>query len=189
MTESPGNPVILVVATPEHHAALADEFASRYARDYDLHVVQGGSEAYELKHYLMSEGRQIALIAVDHSLEGGALPMLDKLRVASPASRRVALVPVSGFAAALDELRPALGQGRLDTYLIIPQGARDEEFHTAISEYLSDWSWSSTAPVVAGVPHRRRRLAERGAGDPRLPRSHGHRRTSASIRTARWAAS
>ncbi len=151
MTESPGNPVILVVATPEHHAALADEFASRYARDYDLHVVQGGAEAYELKHYLMTEGRQIALIAVDHSLEGGALPMLDKLRVASPASRRVALVPVAGFAAALDELRPALGQGRLDTYLIIPQGARDEEFHTAISEYLSDWSWSSTAPVVAGV--------------------------------------
>ena len=153
MTEStPGNPVILVVAaSPEHHAILADEFASRYARDYDLHVVQGGAEAYELKHYLMSEDRQIALIAVDHSLEGGALPMLDKLRVASPASRRVALVPVSGFAEALDELRPALGQGRLDTYLIIPQGARDEEFHTAISEYLSDWSWSSTAPVVAGV--------------------------------------
>jgi thioredoxin reductase (NADPH) len=151
MTESPGNPVILVVATAEHHAALSDEFASRYGRDYDLHVVQGGAEAYELKHYLMAEGRQIALIAVDHSLEGGALPMLDKLRVASPASRRVALVPVAGFAAALDELRPALGQGRLDTYLIIPQGARDEEFHTAISEYLSDWSWSSTAPVVAGV--------------------------------------
>lgn len=152
MTEStPGNPVILVVATPEHHASLANEFASRYARDYDLHVVEGGPEAYALKGYLMSEGRQVALVAVDHSLEGGALPLLDKLRVASPTSRRVALVPAKGFAAALDELRPALGQGRLDTYLIIPQGARDEEFHTAISEYLSDWSWSATAPVVAGV--------------------------------------
>ena len=152
MTESAlGNPVILVVATPEHHASLADEFASRYARDYDLHVVEGGAAAYELKGYLMSEGRQVALIAVDHSLEGGALPLLDKLRIASPTSRRVALVPAAGFAAALDELRPALGQGRLDTYLIIPQGARDEEFHTAISEYLSDWSWSATAPVVAGV--------------------------------------
>ena len=41
MTDSaPGNPVILVVATPEHHASLADEFASRYGRDYDLHVVE-----------------------------------------------------------------------------------------------------------------------------------------------------
>src|SRR5215212_1465520 len=152
MTESaPGNPVILVVATPEHHATLADEFASRYARDYDLQVVEGGAKAYELKGYLMSEGRQVALVVVDHSIEGGALPLLDKLRVASPTSRRVALVPAARFAAALDELRPALGQGRLDTYLIIPQGARDEEFHTAISEYLSDWSWSATAPVVAGV--------------------------------------
>jgi thioredoxin reductase (NADPH) len=152
MTESPpGNPVILVVATPEHHASLADEFASRYARDYDLHVVEGGAAAYELKGYLMSEGRQVALIAVDHSLDGGALPLLDKLRIASPTSRRVALIPAARFAAAIEELRPALGQGRLDTYLIIPQGARDEEFHTAISEYLSDWSWSATAPVVAGV--------------------------------------
>ncbi|KAA1397676.1 FAD-dependent oxidoreductase [Aeromicrobium ginsengisoli] len=153
MTDSaPGNPVILVVAaTPEHQAILSDEFASRYARDYDLHVVQGGADAYALKGYLMSEGRQVALVAVDHSLEGGALPLLDKLRVASPTSRRVALVPAARFAAALEELRPALGQGRLDTYLIIPQGARDEEFHTAISEYLSDWSWSATTPVVAGV--------------------------------------
>ncbi len=89
---------------------LADEFASRYARDYDLHVVEGGSAAYQLKGYLMSEGRQVALVAVDHSVEGGALPLLDKLRVASPTSRRVALVPAERFAAALDELRPALGQ-------------------------------------------------------------------------------
>lgn len=152
MTESaPGSPVILVVATPEHHATLADEFASRYARDYDVQVVEGGAAAYELKGYLMCEGRQVALVAVDHSIEGGALPLLDKLRVASPTSRRIALVPAARFAAALDELRPALGQGRLDTYLLIPQGVRDEEFHTAISEYLSDWSWSATAPVVAGV--------------------------------------
>jgi thioredoxin reductase (NADPH) len=151
MTETPSDPVILVVASAEHRAALADEFGSRYGRDYDLRVVDDGPEAYALKGHLMSEGCQIALIAVDHSLEGGALPMLDKLRVASPTSRRVALVPAALFAASLAELRPALGQGRLDTYLIIPQGARDEEFHTAISEYLSDWSWSSTTPVVAGV--------------------------------------
>lgn len=151
MTDSPPLPVILVVTSAEHHASLADEFASRYARDYDLHVVEGGEQAYALKGYLMSEGRQVALVAVDHSLDGGALPLLDKLRVASPTSRRIALVPMGIFRAALDELRPALGQGRLDTYLLIPQGARDEEFHTAISEYLSDWGWSSVAPVVASV--------------------------------------
>ena len=67
--------MILVVASSQHHAALADEFASRYARDYDLRVVEGAQEAYTLKGELMSKGRQIALIAVDHSLEGGALPM------------------------------------------------------------------------------------------------------------------
>lgn len=144
-------PVILVVATREHRDGLADEFASRYGRDYDLQVAEGVEEAFGLAPYLKAPGRQVALIAVDHSLDGGALPLLDKLRVASPTSRRVALIPVGLFAAALDELRPALGEGRLDTYLIIPRGPRDEEFHTAISEYLSDWSWSSTAPVVVGT--------------------------------------
>ncbi|MDX6277471.1 MAG: thioredoxin reductase, partial [Nocardioidaceae bacterium] len=149
MTEM--QPVILVVAATEHRDGLADEFASRYGRDYDLQVAEGLQEAHALAPYLKSEGRQVALIAVDHSLDGGALPLLDKLRLASPTSRRVALVPAAMFTSALDELRPALGEGRLDTFLIIPRGARDEEFHTAISEYLSDWSWSATTPVVATV--------------------------------------
>ncbi|MCW2798880.1 MAG: response regulator [Aeromicrobium sp.] len=149
MTEM--QPVILVVATKEHRDGLADEFASRYGRDYDLQIAEGIEEAHALAPYLKTEGRQVALIAVDHSLDGGSLPLLDKLRVVSPTSRRVALIPVEQFLTALDELRPALGEGRLDTFLIIPRGARDEEFHTAISEYLSDWGWSSTAPVVVGV--------------------------------------
>jgi thioredoxin reductase (NADPH) len=151
MTEQQPQPVILVVSATDHHDVLADEFASRYGRDYDVQVADGLQQAYDMTPYLKAEGRRVALIAVDHSLDGGALPLLDKLRLASPTSRRVALVPVSSFASAVDELRPALGEGRLDTYLIIPQGPRDEEFHTAISEYLSDWSWSATAPVVAGV--------------------------------------
>jgi thioredoxin reductase (NADPH) len=149
MTEM--RPIILVVAAKEHRDGLADEFASRYGRDYDLQIAEGIEEAHQLGPYFKAEGRQVALIAVDHSLDGGALPLLDKLRLASPTSRRVALIPAQLFASALDELRPALGEGRLDTYLIIPRGPRDEEFHTAISEYLSDWSWSATAPVIAGV--------------------------------------
>ena len=137
--------MILVVATPEHHASLSDEFASRYARDYDVQVVEGGPQAYALKGYLMSEGRQVALIAVDHSVEGGALPMLDKLRVASPTSRRVALVPAAGFAGCPRRAPAGSRPGPPRHLPDHPAGCRDEEFHTAISEYLSDWSWSATA--------------------------------------------
>src|SRR6185312_8274857 len=107
-------PVILVVAATEHRDGLADEFASRYGRDYDLQVAEGLHEAYDLAPYLKSEGRQVALIAVDHSLDGGALPLLDKLRLASPTSRRIALIPASMFATALDELRPALNKNQLN---------------------------------------------------------------------------
>ena len=43
-------------------------------------------------------------------------------------------------------LRPGMGTGKYDAFLLMPRGARDEEFHTAVTELLSDWG--STAPVV-----------------------------------------
>ena len=44
--------------------------------------------------------------------------------------------------------------GKYDAYLLMPRGVRDEEFHTAVTELLSDWG--STAPVVPTVQHRLR---------------------------------
>ena len=41
-------PVILVVATPARRDRLEQEFANRYARDYDLRVVAGPAEACAL---------------------------------------------------------------------------------------------------------------------------------------------
>ena len=37
--------------------------------------------------------------------------------------------------------------GEVDLVLTKPTGPRDEEFHTAITEELGEWSWT-TAPVV-----------------------------------------
>jgi thioredoxin reductase (NADPH) len=144
-------PVILVVSTPQRRARLQDEFANRYARDYDLRVLDSGPAALALMPELAAQGSQVALLALDHDIEGGALALMDQLRGLSPTSRRVMLVDITGFRAALETMRPALALGRLDTYLLIPQGPRDEEFHTAIAEYLSDWGWSSAPPEVASV--------------------------------------
>jgi thioredoxin reductase (NADPH) len=47
----------------------------------------------------------------------------------------------------------ALGVGAIapiDTVLTIPTGPRDEEFHSAITEDLGDWAWTTT-PVVETV--------------------------------------
>ena len=144
-------PVIVVVAAASRRELLEEEFTSRYARDYDVRAATETTGAKALLPTLVGEGAQVALIAVDHGVEGGALMLMDKLRAVSPNSRRVVLISADDFRPALTVLRPALAQGRLDTYLLIPQGPRDEEFHTAISEYLSDWGWSSSPPEVVGV--------------------------------------
>ena len=63
----------------------------------------------------------------------------------------------------------AVALGVVDTVLTKPTGPRDEEFHTAITEDLGEWAWT-TAPVVeavriVGADDRPR------AGDPRGARS------------------
>jgi thioredoxin reductase (NADPH) len=153
MSESPRQkPVILVVATATSRDGLEDEFRSRYARDYDVRTLQGTEGAVADARALVAAGRQIALAAADHTLDGiGALGLLDQLRVLTPSSRRIALVPSGTFRGALEELRPALAVGRVDTYLLIPQGPRDEEFHTAITEYLSEWASTTSTPEVVGA--------------------------------------
>ena len=55
----------------------------------------------------------------------------------------------------------------------MPRGARDEEFHTAVTELLSDWGSTVADPEVEAVqivspPGRA------DPGDPRLPRPDGH---------------
>lgn len=152
MTESPRpRPVILLVVTDGHREVLSAEFESRYARDYDVRTTTDVLGVTDLAAEVIGAGQAIALICVDHGLEIDAVDVLAVLRTVTPSSRRIVLVRVGHFAEALDELRPALALGRLDTYLLIPQGPRDEEFHTAITEYLSEWATSTSTPEVAGV--------------------------------------
>ena len=152
MTESPRHkPVILLVATEETRDLLDEEFRSRYGRDYDVRAILGPQGVTATAQALVDEGRPIAWAGVDWGLEGGAMPLVDEIRPVSPTSRRVVLVLTRMFFEALDGLRLELAAGRLDTFLPIPQGPRDEEFHTAVSEYLSDWAASSAAPEIEGV--------------------------------------
>ncbi|MGB5951782.1 MAG: NAD(P)/FAD-dependent oxidoreductase [Ornithinimicrobium sp.] len=49
------------------------------------------------------------------------------------------------------DLRKGMAVGTYDAYLLMPRGVRDEEFHTAIAELLSDWGSTVAAPVVDSV--------------------------------------
>lgn len=152
MTESPRpQPVILLVTTDSSRDVLHDEFRSRYDRDYDVRTILGQSGLTATLQALAAEGRPIAWAGVDYSVAGGAFDPIDEIRAASPSSRRVVLVASGLFQSALSELRPALAVGRIDTYLLIPQGPRDEEFHTAIAEYLSEWATTTSSAEVPGI--------------------------------------
>ncbi len=152
MTELPRpRPVILLVATDESCAVFDQEFANRYGRDYDIRVVTDVLRITDYAASLIAGGQPIALIGVEIDLDIDAVDVLDVLRTVSPSSKRIVLTPFGSFQKSLEALRPALAVGRLDTYLIIPQGPRDEEFHTAIAEYLSEWATSTATSEVAGV--------------------------------------
>ena len=152
MTEPPRpQPVILLVATEKSRRVLDAEFSSRYGRDYDVRVLTDVLTITDDAASLIADGQPIALIAVDFDLDIDAVDVLDVLRNVSPSSKRIVLTPFGSFQQSLEALRPALAVGRLDTYLIIPQGPRDEEFHTAIAEYLSEWATSTATSEVAGV--------------------------------------
>ncbi len=155
MTAAPNDglsatPVILLVVDAAREI-LEDEFRSRYDRDYTVLVTQDAASARVAVSQIMADGVPVAMIAAEGSLPGilGA-DLLAELHATAPTARRVCLLGWEDFAS-LDTMRVALAEGKFDTFVGIPRGKRDEEFHTAIIELLSDWGWSVASPVIAAV--------------------------------------
>ena len=44
-----------------------------------------------------------------------------------------------------------MAKGKYDAYLLMPQGQRDEDFHIAITELLSDWASTVPQPEVVSA--------------------------------------
>ena len=44
-----------------------------------------------------------------------------------------------------------MAKGKYDAYLLMPRGVRDEEFHNAITDLLSDWGSTVPDPEVVSV--------------------------------------
>lgn len=143
-------PTILLVSGT-HADALADEFG-RYRRDYHVRCVASAIEAIVALGQLAGRGDPVALIVADSELPD--MPLMEALhtfRSITPTARRVVAIAWETFAVTSAALRPALRKGKFDTFLLMPRGARDEEFHYAITEMLSDWGSTIAAPVVEAV--------------------------------------
>lgn len=149
-----GQPIILVVAPVEQRDDLVEELASRYGRDYDLRSALTFAEALSVVTRALSEERTIALLVVGPDVGGtSGIDVSTAVHALSPTTRRMVALP-RGWdwsTAGTEQIREANTAGRIDTYLGTPQAERDEEFHAAITEILSDWAWTSSAVVVEGM--------------------------------------
>jgi thioredoxin reductase (NADPH) len=141
-------PVILLVVG-EHADVVEQEFRARYDHDYRIELAAGFSAGLDRARELVGEGAQIAMIASEHRLdEGTSIELLHNVPAVVATARRVALVAFEDFADALDDLRAAALRRDMDTFAVIPRGPRDEEFHAALIELLSEWGWSVGRPLV-----------------------------------------
>ena len=144
-------PVILLVAAP-HAEAVGQEFRARYDRDYAIELVSTAAAALDRLRDLVASRTPIAMVAAERRLpDGSAVELLHQVPAVVSTARRVALVPGEEYGDAVDEMRAALLRRDFDTFVGIPRGARDEEFHTALIELLSEWGWSVARPTVTSA--------------------------------------
>ncbi len=144
------DPAIILVSG-EHTDLLADEFG-RYRRDYDIRAVRSAEEAQGVAEDICASGGQVALFVADSRLpDAHVLEAFADWRAVVPTARRLVVAAYAHFLVDAEALRSGLAKGKYDAYLLMPRGVRDEEFHHAITDLLSDWGSTVAAPEVETV--------------------------------------
>jgi thioredoxin reductase (NADPH) len=147
----PGRRPVILIVSAEHADFLLDEFG-RYARDYELRAVPDSAAAQEALRECVADGTRVSLLVSDSVLrDAPVLRAFVDWRAIVPTARRVVVAHWERFRADADALRDGMAKGKFDAYLLMPRGVRDEEFHTAITEMLSDWGQSVAEPEVETV--------------------------------------
>jgi thioredoxin reductase (NADPH) len=149
----------IILVSAEHADVLVEQF-DRYRREYDLRTVGSARAAADLAEEIRAAGGDVALFACESVLpDAEVVEAFRGWRQVVPNARRLVIAYWTRFVEDSGALRPSLAKGEFDAFLLMPRGARDEEFHTAVCELLSDWG-STAVPVVATV----RLVAERSDG-------------------------
>ncbi len=144
-------PVIMVVAEGDaaRQAMLAE--LGRYARDYRVDSVSGSDEAIARLGELRAGSHAVAMVLADLALRPvDGVDLLTRVRGVAPTAKRVLLLDWGLRPDQTPAVARAVALGLADTALTKPTGARDEEFHGAITEELGDWAWTTT-PIVEAV--------------------------------------
>ena len=145
-------PAIILVS--EHYAdTLLEVFYRRYGHDYTVRSARSCTEAEKIAQEIKDAGEAVALFVSDSRLPDvqQMFEAVHRFRLVVPTARRVIAAHWNHFLNDAEELRPGLARGKYDAYLLMPRGNRDEEFHTAITELLSDWTATVPQPEVVSA--------------------------------------
>jgi thioredoxin reductase (NADPH) len=155
-------PVIIVILDDDaRRERILDELA-RYGRDYRVVEASDGDQALARLSELQAAATPIAMVLADIAagpVDG--VEVLSRVREVAPTARCVLLLDWGLRPEQTAVVPRAELLGVIDTVLTKPTGVRDEEFHGAITEQLSEWSWTTT-PVVEAVKVVDRPGAARG---------------------------
>ena len=125
---------------------------ARYQAEYDVRVARSCHEALQTTHDIVAEGGTVALFASESVLpDAEVLHCFHKLREKVPTARRVIAAHWDRFLTDAPGLRAGMAKGKYDAFLLMPRGVRDEEFHNAITDLLSDWGSTVADPEVVAV--------------------------------------
>ena len=147
MIDAERQPVILLV-TQGHPDAFRSAFR-RYAEEYDLRLAGSSAEAVEVATSVIGDRGQIALFASDVELpDADVREAMTRWHEVVPGARRIVLAAIPTFLYRQSEMQPEISKGTFDSYLVLPQGVRDEEFHNSVTDLLSDWGSTVAGPSV-----------------------------------------
>ena len=144
-------PAIVLIGA-EHPDELRAGLA-RYEQEYDVRLARSCREALETTHDVLGAGGTVAMYVSESVVPDAesVLHAFHKLREKVPTARRVVAAHWDRFLADAPALRPGLATGKYDAFLLMPRGVRDEEFHNAITDLLSDWGSTVADPEVVAV--------------------------------------
>ena len=141
----------IVLVSEEHSDEMLAGFA-RYEREYDVRVTRSLREALETTRDLLTAGGTVAMFATESVLpDAEVLYGFHKLREKVPTARRLITAHWDRFLTDAPGLRSGMAKGKYDAYLLMPRGERDEEFHNAVTDLLSDWGSTVPDPEVVSV--------------------------------------
>ncbi|HYF72647.1 MAG TPA: FAD-dependent oxidoreductase [Nocardioides sp.] len=142
----------IVLIGPEHPEELLAGFA-RYRHEYDVRLVRSCQEALEATREVVAGGATVAMYVSESVVPDAetVLHAFHKLREKVPTARRVVAAHWERFLTDAPALRVGMATGKYDAYLLMPRGTRDEEFHHAITDLLSDWGSTVPDPEVVSV--------------------------------------